>query len=210
MFSPKLFNISVVCSKWPMTFIISIFCCCPTLLLEAISSFFFECAGCWFCSLNVLFCFFKVYCFFHLWWSYLLCLALPVEVAYFSVSVILLNFGLWMKLILMVVFPWYLWLKFWVVLLRLVCFLVCYLCSSFFSNWHCFSYFLKCRSSYPEVFIGKGVLKICSWFPGEHPCRSAISIKLLWHGCSPMKLLQTSRTTFLNNTSGWLLLKMSE
>ena len=50
--------------------------------------------------------------------------------------------------------------------------------------------------------IGKGVLKIFSWFPGEHPCRSAISIKLLWHGCSPMKLLQTSRTTFLNNTSG--------
>ena len=25
-----------------------------------------------------------------------------------------------------------------------------------------FSYFLKCRSSYPEVFLGKGVLKICS------------------------------------------------
>ena len=38
----------------------------------------------------------------------------------------------------------------------------------------CFS-----RSSSPEVFLGKGVLKICSKFTGEHPCRSVISIKLL-------------------------------
>ena len=35
-----------------------------------------------------------------------------------------------------------------------------------------------CRSSNTEVFLGKGVLKICSKFTGEHPCRSAISIKL--------------------------------
>ena len=28
------------------------------------------------------------------------------------------------------------------------------------------------------VFLGKGVLKTCSKFTGEHPCRSAISIKL--------------------------------
>ena len=34
------------------------------------------------------------------------------------------------------------------------------------------------RSSYPEVFLRKGVLKICSKFTGEHPYRSAISIKL--------------------------------
>ena len=33
------------------------------------------------------------------------------------------------------------------------------------------------RSRHPEVFLGKGVLKICSKFTGEHPCRSAISIK---------------------------------
>ena len=38
---------------------------------------------------------------------------------------------------------------------------------------------LKYRSSPPEVFLGKGVLKICSTFTGEHTCRSAISIKLL-------------------------------
>ena len=35
------------------------------------------------------------------------------------------------------------------------------------------------RSSHPEVFLRKGVLKICSKFTGEHPCQSVISIKLL-------------------------------
>ena len=35
------------------------------------------------------------------------------------------------------------------------------------------------RSSHPEVFLRKGVLKICSKFTGENPCRSSISIKLL-------------------------------
>ena len=37
----------------------------------------------------------------------------------------------------------------------------------------------KCRSIHPRVFLGKGVLKICSKLTGGHPCRSAISIKLL-------------------------------
>ena len=36
----------------------------------------------------------------------------------------------------------------------------------------------KFRSSRPEVFLGKDVLKIRSKFTGEHPCRSVISIKL--------------------------------
>ena len=70
------------------------------------------------------------------------------------------------------------------------------------------------RSSRPELFLGKGVLKICSKFTGEHPCRSAISIKLqssfiettLWHECSPSNLLYIFRTPFPKNTSGWLLL----
>ena len=35
------------------------------------------------------------------------------------------------------------------------------------------------RSSHPEVFLEKGVLKICCNFTGEHSCRSVISIKLL-------------------------------
>ena len=34
------------------------------------------------------------------------------------------------------------------------------------------------RSSHTEVFLRKGVLKICSKFTGEHPCRSVISYKL--------------------------------
>ena len=34
------------------------------------------------------------------------------------------------------------------------------------------------RSSPPEVFLGKGDVKICSKFKGEHPCQSAISVKL--------------------------------
>ena len=35
----------------------------------------------------------------------------------------------------------------------------------------------RARSSHPDVFLGKGVLKICSKFTAEHPWRSAISIK---------------------------------
>ena len=53
-----------------------------------------------------------------------------------------------------------------------------------------FLWISKC--SPPEVFIGKGVLKMCSKVTGEHPCQSMISIKLqrnfieiaLRHRCS--------------------------
>ena len=73
---------------------------------------------------------------------------------------------------------------------------------------------LNFRSNRPEVLLGKGVLKICSKFTGEHPCRSVISIKLLcnfieitlWHGYSPVNLLHFFRAPFSKNTSGWLLL----
>ena len=68
---------------------------------------------------------------------------------------------------------------------------------------------IKLRSSRPEVFLGKGVVKICLKFTGEHPCRCVISIKLLCyfrHGCSPVKLLHIFRTPFTRNTSGGLLL----
>ena len=52
----------------------------------------------------------------------------------------------------------------------------------------------KHRSSRSEVFLGNSVLKTCSKCTREHPCRSAISIKLLCsfieialrHGCSPV------------------------
>ena len=72
------------------------------------------------------------------------------------------------------------------------------------------------RSSRPVVFLGKGVLKICIKFTGEHSCRRAVSIKLLCnffeialrHGCSPVNLLHIFRTPFLKNTSGRLLLNI--
>ena len=71
------------------------------------------------------------------------------------------------------------------------------------------------RSNPPEVFLGKGVVKICRKFTGEHPCRSVISIKLLyniiditlWHGCSPVNLLHIFRTCFPKKTSGGLLIR---
>ena len=70
------------------------------------------------------------------------------------------------------------------------------------------------RSSRPEVFSRKGILKIRSKFTGEHPCRSVITIKLqsnfieitLRHRCSPVKLQHIFRTSFSKNTSGRLLL----
>ena len=72
------------------------------------------------------------------------------------------------------------------------------------------------RNGHPEVFLRKGVPKICGKFTGEHPCRSVISVKLLCnfieialrHGCSPVNLLHISRTPFPRNTSGWLLLEI--
>ena len=64
------------------------------------------------------------------------------------------------------------------------------------------------RSSQAEVFLGKVVLKICSKFTGEHPCRSVISINeiTLRHGCSPVNLLHIFRTPCPKNSSEWLLL----
>ena len=63
------------------------------------------------------------------------------------------------------------------------------------------------RNSRPEVFLGKGALKICSKFTGENPCQSVISICnfieiILWHECSPVNLLHLFRTPFPKNTSG--------
>ena len=68
------------------------------------------------------------------------------------------------------------------------------------------------RSSYSEVFFWKGVLKICTKFTEEHPCRSATSINWNWiieitlqHGHSPVNLLYIFITGFLKTTSEWLL-----
>ena len=75
-------------------------------------------------------------------------------------------------------------------------------------------YFTLNTSSHPEVFLRKGVLKICGKFRGEYPCWGVISIKLqssfmettLRHGCSPVNLLYIFRTPFPKNTPGLLLL----
>ena len=72
------------------------------------------------------------------------------------------------------------------------------------------------RSSHPEVFLRKGVLKICGKVTEEHPCQSVISIKFqsnfikiaFRHGCSPVNLVNISRTLFPKNTSGGLLLRL--
>ena len=68
--------------------------------------------------------------------------------------------------------------------------------------------FLKDCNTPAEVFLGKGLLKICSKFTGDHPHRSVISMKLqskfleikLRHGCSPVNVLHIFRTPFAKNT----------
>ena len=72
------------------------------------------------------------------------------------------------------------------------------------------------RSSHQEVLLRKSVLKICSKFTRDHPCRTPISVKLLCnfieialrHGCSPVNLLHIFRIPFPRNTSVWLLLNL--
>ena len=66
-------------------------------------------------------------------------------------------------------------------------------------------YFILRRDLSPYLFLGKGVLKICSRFTGEHSCRTMISIKLqsnfieiiLRHGCSPENSLHIFKHLFL-------------
>ena len=73
----------------------------------------------------------------------------------------------------------------------------------------------KTQKQPSRVFLRKGFLKICSKFTGEHPCRSAILLKLtssfieigLRHGVSPVNLLHIFRITSPKNTSGRLPLK---
>ena len=70
------------------------------------------------------------------------------------------------------------------------------------------------KGSRPEAFLRNDVLKICTKFTGEHPCRSVISIKLLCNfneiarrqGCFPVNLLYIFRTLFPKKTSERLLL----
>ena len=73
------------------------------------------------------------------------------------------------------------------------------------------------RSSRPEVFLRKGVLKI--WRKLQENTHAEMWFKLiliklliqitLRHGCSPVNLLHIFRTPFLKNTPGRLLLDIS-
>ena len=62
----------------------------------------------------------------------------------------------------------------------------------------------------PQMLLRKDVLKICSKFTEEHPCRYVISIKLTWNHTSVWmffcKFVHIFRTLFLRNTYGGLLL----
>ena len=70
------------------------------------------------------------------------------------------------------------------------------------------------RNSPSEVFLGIGVPKICSKFTGGHPCRNAISIKLLsnfieialWYECSIVTMLDIFRKPFPKSTFVGLVL----
>ena len=74
----------------------------------------------------------------------------------------------------------------------------------------------KDKSSSTDFFLGKGLLKICSKFTGEHPRLIVISVKLqsnfieitLRHECSPEYLLHIFRITFCKNIPGRLLLEI--
>ena len=67
-----------------------------------------------------------------------------------------------------------------------------------------FSEVAEYRSSAPEVFLGKGVLNVCSKSTGEHPWEIVISIKLLCnfiefalrHRCFLVNLQHIFKTPF--------------
>ena len=64
------------------------------------------------------------------------------------------------------------------------------------------------RNSLPDVLLGKGFLKVCNKFKGEHPCQSVISIKLLCnftevtprHGCCSVILMDIFRPPIYKDT----------
>ena len=69
-----------------------------------------------------------------------------------------------------------------------------------------------CRSSRPEVFCKKGVLRNLAKFTGKHLCQSLFFKKVaglrpetllkkrLWHGCFPVNFVELLRTPFFKRT----------
>ena len=84
----------------------------------------------------------------------------------------------------------------------------------------CHHYF--CRSSRPEVFCEKDVLRNFAKFTGKHLCQSLFFNKIaglrpatllknrLWHRCFPVNFAKFPRTTFLTEHLRWLLLLLQE
>ena len=78
---------------------------------------------------------------------------------------------------------------------------------------------IKHRSSCPEVFCKKGVLRNFAKFTGKHLCHSLFLNKVaglrpatllkkrLWHRCFPVNLVKFLRTPFFIEHLWWLLLK---
>ena len=75
-----------------------------------------------------------------------------------------------------------------------------------------------CRNSRPEVFCEKGTLRNFVKFTGKHLCQSLLFNKVsglrpatsltkkLWYRCFPVIFAKFLRKSFLQNTSGRLLL----
>ena len=78
--------------------------------------------------------------------------------------------------------------------------------------------FFSVRSSLPEVFCKKGVLRNFGKFRGKHPCQrlflnkvaghkpATLSKKRLWHRCFLVNFAKFLRTLFLKEHLRWLLL----
>ena len=66
------------------------------------------------------------------------------------------------------------------------------------------SWILLNSGSSPEVFLWKGVLKMCSKFTGEHPSRNTISMKLqnYWNQTSAW-VFSCKFAAYLQNTFFW-------
>ena len=72
----------------------------------------------------------------------------------------------------------------------------------------------KGRSSCPEMFSKKGVLRNFAKFTGKHLCQSPFFIKVaglrqerLWHRCFPVNFAKFLRTAFITEHIWWLLLQ---
>ena len=78
----------------------------------------------------------------------------------------------------------------------------------------------KCRSSCPEVFCKKGVLRNFGKFTGKHQCQSLFFNKVAglrpatllekrpWHRCFRVNIVKFLRTSFLTEHLWWLLLTL--